>query len=97
MTMAKITASRIERMRQAAERDRFHGSVDRFSAMLDRAIAEAGPAPEGASIIPVNGGYELREPRLMTSGRWEWVRVAWSRDRADMVESARLRGIDPAR
>lgn len=80
--------------RSQHESDRFHDEVDRFSSWVDRAIAQAGPAPfDGLRIVPCNGGFELQEASLMTSGKWEPTRVAWSRDRKDMVGAARLRGV----
>lgn len=72
------------------------GRIDGFARRADAVVRQAGP-PSGPSarIVPVNGGFELQEAKIMTSGRWEYRRVAWSRDRRDVEQSARLRGLAP--
>jgi hypothetical protein len=77
-----------EDVRHARDMDR----IDRFAYAVDRIIDKAGPSPE-PKIAPSNGGFELLLPALMTNGKWELKREAWSRNRADVVASAKLRGL----
>jgi hypothetical protein len=72
----------------------FADAVDRMNDRLNRVVEQAGPPPTPAArIVASNGGFELQVVALRMNGRWEYQREAWSRNRADVVDSARLRRI----